>query len=241
MKKTFIDKSEEKLIRIAITIGLILSLILWQIIPVIILKLLNIDINNINKTIKVLILFVNDCLLLILMISIYRKTIINDYQDFFNHNFKKNLIKSITMWLIGLGIMIASNYIIFILTDGTIAQNEEDVRTLIDSYPLYMAFQLIIYAPITEELIFRKSIKDITNNKIIYIFLSGLIFGGLHVLSSLSNPEGLLYLIPYCSLGFIFAYLYHKTDNIFSTITIHSFHNSLALLIYLRRLLWKKY
>ena len=237
MKKTFIDKSEEKLIKIAITIGLILSLILWQIIPVIILKLLNIDINNIDKTTKILIIFINDCLLLILMLSIYRKTIIKDYQNFFNHNLKKHLIKSITMWLIGFGIMIVSNYIILILTDGTIAQNEENVRTLIDSYPLYMAFQLIIYAPITEELIFRKSIKDITNNKIIYILTSGLVFGGLHVLSSLSNPEGLLYLIPYCSLGFIFAYLYYKTDNIFSTITIHSLHNSLALLIYLRRLL----
>ena len=56
--------------------------------------------------------------------------------------------------------------------EGVSQSNEEAVRELIDSYPLYMAFQLIIYAPLTEELIFRKSIKDIKNNKIIYIFLS---------------------------------------------------------------------
>ena len=97
-----------------------------------------------------------------------------------------------------------------------------------------MAFQLIIYAPLTEEIIFRKSIKDITNNKKIYILLSGFIFGSLHVITSLTSPIGLLYLIPYCSLGCIFAHLYHKTDNIFSTITAHSIHNTIALLVYLR-------
>lgn len=241
MKKTFLDKLEEKIKKIAITIGLTLLLVLWQIIPVIILKLFNIDIDNINKTMKILILFVNDCLFVILMLFIYRKTIKKDFKNYFNDNLKKHLKESFSTWLIGFGIMITSNFIITILTNGALAQNEENVRTLIDSYPLYMAFQLVIYAPITEELIFRKSIKDITNNKLIYILTSGLIFGGLHVLTSLSNIQGLLYLIPYCSLGFVFAYLYHKTDNIFSTITIHSFHNTLALIIYLRGLLWKRY
>ena len=92
----------------------------------------------------------------------------------------------------------------------------------------------MIYAPLTEEIAFRKSIKDACPNKELYIILSGLIFGGLHVITSLNNPLGFLYLIPYCSLGFVFAYLYQKTDNIFSTITAHSIHNTLALLIYLR-------
>lgn len=117
--------------------------------------------------------------------------------------------------------------------NGQLAENEEAVRSLIDIYPIYMIFQLIIYAPLTEELIFRKSIRNICQNKYIYIFLSGLIFGGLHAISSITTPLDLIYLIPYCSLGFIFAFLYSKTDNIFSTITAHAFHNGLALLVYL--------
>ena len=130
--------------------------------------------------------------------------------------------------------MITSNLIIMIFTKGNISENEETVRTLIDSYPLYMAFNVMIYAPITEEIVFRKSIKDICPNSNISILLSGLIFGGLHVISSLDTPLGFLHLIPYCSLGFLFAYLYKKTDNIFSTITAHSIHNTFAILIYLR-------
>ena len=130
--------------------------------------------------------------------------------------------------------MMFSNAIIMIFTKGTLSNNEETVRTLIDSYPLYMAFNVMIYAPITEELIFRKSIKDIFPNSNLSIIISGLIFGGLHVITSLDTPLSLLHLIPYCSLGFIFAYLYKKTDNIFSTITAHSIHNTFAILIYLR-------
>ena len=189
-----------------------------------------------NSLAKILILFPADILFLIFLITIYHKTIIKDFKNYFYCNLKNNIKESFSTWLIGFGIMIVSNLIIAILTNGQLAQNEENVRELISTYPIYMAFQLILYAPLSEELIFRKSIKDITNNKKIYILLSGLIFGGLHVITSLNNPLGFLYLIPYCSLGCIFAYLYHKTNNIFSTITAHSIHNTLALLIYLKGL-----
>ena len=129
--------------------------------------------------------------------------------------------------------MVVSNIIIGILTGGQIAENEEAVRTLIDKFPLYMAFQVMIYAPITEELVFRKSIRDIINNKWIYSLTSGFIFGGLHAITSITDITSMLYLIPYCSLGIAFGLLYYKTDNIFSTIIIHAFHNSLALIVYL--------
>ena len=140
--------------------------------------------------------------------------------------------------------MITTNILITTLSPNSIATNEEAVRKLIDTAPLFMLFQLAIYAPITEELIFRKSIKDITNNKYIYILLSGIIFGGMHVLSSLNNPLDLLYIIPYSALGITFASLYHKTDNIFSTITVHAIHNTLTLVLYLLSTIlikWKKY
>ena len=227
--------------KILITISLIVLLLFWQAIPVIILALLKINFNNMPKIMKVLISFASDLLLLILLLFIYRKTIKKDLHNYFNKNIKEHLLLSFKTWLMGFGIMIVSNIIITLLTNGQLSQNEESVRELIDMYPFYMLFQLMIYAPITEEIIFRKSIKDIFHNKVLYIIVSGLIFGGLHVITSLENPLGFLYLIPYCSLGCIFAYLYQKTDNIFSTITAHSFHNTLALLIYLRGIRWKKY
>lgn len=231
MKKTNLY---DKFIKILITISLIFLLLFWQIIPLVLLKTLNINKDTLNETIKVIITFISDILLLLIFILIYKKTITRDFKKYFNNELKSHLKESFSTWLIGFGIMIVSNILIALITNGKLAQNEETVRALIDSHPLYMLFQIMIYAPITEELIFRKSIKDICDNKIIYILTSGLIFGGLHIISSLQNPMGLLYLIPYSALGCVFAYLYQKTDNIFSTITAHSFHNTLAFLIYIR-------
>ena len=233
--KSLTDKIEHIIIKSLITLGLTLLLLLWGAIPILILKIFNVDANNISESMKIILTFVFDLLFLILIGSIYHKTLIKDFKEYFNKkNFRKYFKQSFKTWLIGLGVMMASNAIIMIFTKGTLSNNEETVRTLIDSYPLYMAFNVMIYAPITEELIFRKSIKDIFPNSNLSIIISGLIFGGLHVITSLDTPLGLLHLIPYCSLGFIFAYLYKKTDNIFSTITAHSIHNTFAILIYLR-------
>ena len=102
-----------------------------------------------------------------------------------------------------------------------------------------MLFSVAIYAPFIEEIIFRRSIKDIIksfgNNKITkytYIIISGLIFAAMHVIGTASSTTDYLYIIPYMSLGIVFAYIYDKTDNLFSTIVLHSFHNTMAVILY---------
>lgn len=231
--KSIFDQIEDKMWKSLITLGLIALLFLWGIVPIVVVYLMGGNYQTISSNQKVILSLINDILLVFILLLIYRKTIIADAKEFFNRDIFKHLWCSFRYWGIGLVIMVISNWIIAIFTNGTLAVNEQEVRKLIDSYPLYMAFQLIIYAPLTEELIFRKSIKDIRLSSSFYVFLSGFIFGGMHVVSSLESAIDLLYLIPYCSLGFVFAYLYQKTDNIFSTITAHAFHNALALMTYL--------
>ena len=163
---------------------------------------------------------------------IYRKTIIRDLKNYIK-DFGNNFTTGIKYWLIGFIIMVVSNLIITFILNKGLAGNEEQVRGYIDSFPLFMIFNTVIYAPLTEELTFRKSIKDAVNNKWIYILISGLVFGGLHIISYITNWTDLIYLIPYGALGIAFALLYHKTDNIFSTITMHAMHNFLAIIVYL--------
>ena len=114
-----------------------------------------------------------------------------------------------------------------------LANNEEAVRALIDNYPMYMIFSVVLYAPFTEELIFRHGFREVFKSKYLYIFISGFVFGSLHVISSLDSISSLLHLIPYCALGFTFASLYVKTNNIFSSISMHMLHNTLAIVVYL--------
>ena len=55
----------------------------------------------------------------------------------------------------------------------------------------------------------------------------------IEIIGYIDNVSDLIYLIPYGSLGVCFALLYYKTDNIFSSIVVHSLHNSIAIFLYL--------
>ena len=215
---------------ISISLGLILLYLLFTNIPVIFMYLLGIDYNKFNQTIKILYMFICNIIVMTIIISIYHKTLIKDFKNFFNKNIFNNLENAFKYWLLGFIVMVVSNLILTAITEG-IASNEEAVRTLIKVAPIYMFFDVSIYAPLMEELIFRKSIRDITDRKWLYILTSGLIFGGLHVISSISSPVDLLYLIPYSSLGIAFAYSYYKSNNIFSSITMHCMHNTLSFIL----------
>ncbi len=203
-------------------------LFLWSYIPII---FFNFDINKLDFLGRIIYSLVCDITFLILIIVAYHKTLIKDFKNFFS-DFLNNIETSFKYWFAGFCIMIVSNLIITVIMQGGMATNEEQVRTLIGAAPLYMLFDVAIYAPFTEELIFRKGFRDIFKNKWIYILASGITFGSLHVLSSLTSISALLYLIPYCSLGIAFAYSYYKTNNIFSTISMHMLHNTLAITIY---------
>lgn len=197
-----------------------------------VINLFNINITKLTDIQKYQISFYTDLVFLLILFLSYRQTIINDFKNFFK-NFFTNLEIAFKYYLIGFIIMIISNFIIIFIAQKGIAQNEEAIRTLIDIAPLYMIFSTVIYAPFTEELIFRKGFKDIFNNKRLFILASGITFGALHVISYITTPFDYIYLIPYCALGISFAFMYNKTNNIFSSISMHLMHNSMAIILYL--------
>lgn len=178
-------------------------------------------------------------IIMTIILIIYHKSIIEDFCNFK----KENLSIGARYWLMGLGIMLIINYLIVILGSG-IADNEEGNRTLLTTMLPYALFSMVIYAPVTEEIIFRKSLRKAFDNKYIYAIVSGLIFGFLHSLSEVfgGNIIGILYIISYGALGFSFALSYYKTNNIFTSIIFHAIHNSMAIIIILisGALLWNE-
>ena len=122
--------------------------------------------------------------------------------------------------------MMISNFIlIFVLSSG-VSTNEQQINELYDKYPIYVFIASCIFGPFIEEMIFRFSLRKLVTNDKIFIVASGLIFGLLHVIFSFNSMIDLLYVIPYGALGVSFAYTYVKTDNIWSTIFVHTLHNT---------------
>lgn len=191
-------------------------------------ELFNVSVDSIPNFIKIVYLTIYNILILMIILFIFKDTLINNFKDIKkNHKiyFKENL----KYWLIGLIIMMISNVIISLILNQDLSNNEEAIRSLFKENPIYVYISAVIFAPIIEELIFRQGIKFIVPYKYLFIFISGFIFGGLHVISSLDSTINLLYLIPYCSLGFAFAYILYKTNNIFVTIAIHTMHNGILM------------
>ena len=131
--------------------------------------------------------------------------------------------------------MIEKTYDLYIPVNkkvGTIKRLiEEAVQEIIKASGFITILTIGILAPIVEELVFRKAFKEAINNKYAFIIASGFVFGGLHVFLSLTSVWDLFYLIPYCSLGIAFSSMYAKTDNIYTSIIMHSFHNTVFSLL----------
>lgn len=231
------NKIINKILMILKSISIILLLLLSS---SIFFSILGVNPNNISDKTYTLYLALSELLLMIILFIIYRKTITEDFKKF-KEDINGNLELAFRYWAIGFSIMLINNLFISLILGKTISGNEEVVRSYIDSSPLLMAISTVIFAPINEELTFRKSLRDALKNKWVYALTSGIIFGGLHIISYINTPLDLIYLLPYSSLGISFALLYYKTNNIFSSISMHTMHNLLSIIIYLlgASLIWK--
>ena len=127
--------------------------------------------------------------------------------------------------------MVVSNLILLTIFNMGSSVNQNDNVELLRHSLFIQSIITIFLAPYLEEIVFRYSFRKITSNPNIFAYITGFIFGGVHIISSLSSLSGLLYLIPYCAMGVAFGYIYKKTDTIFSSLFIHTFHNAINVIL----------
>lgn len=192
------------------------------------LKLFNIDYNSMSTNIKIIYILIWELLTMAIIMLILNKKLSKDIIDM-KKNHKKYFSKYFKYWLIAVGVMMVSNLIIGLISSENLPSNEETIRNLFKISPIFIFLSSVIYAPIVEELVFRQGIKNLIPNKIVFIITSGLIFGGLHIIGGYSGPFDLLYLIPYCSPGFAFAYMLADSDNVLISSGMHFMHNGILI------------
>ena len=193
-------------------------------------RIMKYNIKEITKSQTIYISVYSSIIVSFILLIIYRKDLIEEFKKF-----KKDLLKNIDTglicWLTGIIIMIIINFILITVFKSNGANNENAVQELIKISPWIMGIDICLIAPFNEELVFRKAIKDIIKNKYLFVFLSFLIFGGAHVVSSAKTLVDCLYIIPYGVLGAVFAIAYYKTDTVYTSMTFHIIHNTMAFLI----------
>jgi len=187
-----------------------------------------IDFNKISDKTYVLLMYIKYFVFIAIIIIRYRKYLVEKFKDFIK-NRGKYIKTAFKWWALGFLIMFIANRILGTFISGEGA-NEETVQRLLSNEPLLMFISASVIAPFVEEFIYRKALGDCFRNKLLFIIISGLLFGLAHVISS-SNPLELLYIISYGAFGACFAKILVDTDNIYATIMVHVFHNTVLSLI----------
>ena len=198
----------------------------------VLISLISYFIKTDNLLLENVILVLENIFILLIIYSIMRKKMTNEFNNF-KKNYKKNISISIKYWFMGFVFMIITNLIITLLFIKGIAPNEESNREILNMYPLYSIISMCLIGPFIEELLFRLNFSDVFKNRTAYIIVTGIIFGSMHVILSLETVRDLFYIIPYSCLGIAFGAIYYDTKNIYSSIFAHSLHNTLTIAIIL--------
>lgn len=197
--------------------------------------LVGIDYNAMPINIKQIYLICFCLIEMLLFFLLYKDEVINGFKDL-KKNIKPYFKKYFKAWLVALAVMYLNNLAIAVLRyritgDLGVASNEQNIRDTLAVAPFYVFMAASIYAPFVEELTFRHSFRKIFKNDIVFLIVSSFVFGGLHVFGAGMTWFDLLYLIPYCAPGVAFAYIYLKTNNITSTISLHLCHNTILMIL----------
>lgn len=177
-----------------------------------------------QRPIRMGILTINDLIYVVFVLLLFKNELKEGLKDL-KKNLTDKILLSVNCWLVGCLVMTLSSVLISLISGKDLSTNESLVRQSIALAPLYMLFTCTVVAPVLEEMVFRRSLQGIIKNKWVFILVSGIGFGLLHVLGNLKSPIDLLYIVPYGSMGCAFAFLLTKTENITLPIIIHMIHN----------------
>ncbi|MDT8336876.1 MAG: type II CAAX endopeptidase family protein [Candidatus Izemoplasmatales bacterium] len=157
-----------------------------------------------------------------------------DWEDF-KENRKVRVSNIFTGFLLVYASLIVANLILTLLGVVETSQNEIVIQSLFSDDPLNLFILFIVLCvltPIVEEVVFRKVIFNFVeprSNYKVAIAMTGIIFGLMHVISFGDFIQS----IPYIMMGFVFGYIYWKSNkNIYVVISVHFLNNFLSWLIY---------
>ncbi len=146
---------------------------------------------------------------------------------------KKAIIFFFIFYLMNIGLNLFLQVIEKITGFDQSSENQLLLELAFEYHPVLIALATIIFAPIVEEMIFRKCMFGLFNNKTIALIVSSLSFGVIHIISSFgqySFLETVIISIPYIASGFILGFIYMKASyNIYYPIFVHLLSNAVAI------------
>ena len=196
-------------------LGFILCMVMLFILP-----------NYVSSFIGTILIYVG---ILSVMLFCFGKQLAHDFK-YFKEYFKEYMSLTVKTWLKSLVVMMILGIILNIVTNTSGSNNQQVLQQAFNIYPIYIILLSVLYAPFAEELLFRGVIRKFIKSKYVFILVSGVLFGLLHVIDDSKTLAEFSYILVYSSLGIYLASLYYKTNNLWTNITFHFMQNTLGVL-----------
>ncbi len=165
-----------------------------------------------------------------------RKPIKSDWLDF-TSKLKSYGLAVVMGYLYILGGNIVSNVLssmlskVFRIEPSTAINQLVIIDALKSNGAIYMFVGAVILGPIVEELIFRKALFGLIKNDKTALIVSSIIFGLVHLTNETSIATALVNGIAYIIMGFVFGYIYLKSNkNVVVVTLVHILSNLISVI-----------
>lgn len=192
--------------------------------------------NLIGITDSITISFVADLVFFLGIVILYKDTLKQDFIDFFKKfNLKRKLLIIIGGAVVIFLINILGGIITEIIFPGQdmVDENTEALYSLGSISTIYTIFKAVIFSVIAEILVYQKTVRDVLDNKWIFIVVSSLIYALMNIAYSDFNVISIIDLIRCFAFGIVLSFIYIRTNNIVSIMFVKFVYNlfPLALLL----------
>ena len=141
----------------------------------------------------------------------------------------KNLLVGVLLIVVSMAVV---NMIVGVLFD--IKETSENDFSLLNSFkenPIVIILLTCVYYPLIEGIIFRKSVRDIIDNKWFFIVFSSLFYFFFNIVYTSMSFNNIMASLCYISTMMIVSSSYWKTNNFTLSILIMTVFNILVSLI----------
>lgn len=169
--------------------------------------------------------FASDIIYFGFVFFLYRRTFFADVKDL-EKGFRKKFLLGIK-WLV---IAFVLQTIVAIIIQPFLPRITGNDAAIMDLPLIYMIFKTMVFSIIVEELVFKKSIRDVISSDKVFIVISSLFYGLMNVAyTELGSTIELLNILPYIVSSAIMGILYVKTNNIVLVMLVKFTYNLLPL------------
>lgn len=187
---------------------------------------------NFSETSQLYLKFFSSFVFMFLLIALYYDDLRTDLLKY-KKNLKNYLKTGFSALIVGVIVMVVLNFILYVVLFPNLEMTSDLTLTAGFKKNAFLYFLMtFIYYPVTEELVFKKTLKNIIPGKWTFILVSAFINVFFTIAFSATNILNYLGILPLLALNASFSYAYYKTNNATVGISMRMLYNLIPTIIF---------